>query len=127
MLKQEGYDLIGACMEVYNTLGYGLYEEVYQQSLEIELELRGIPYNAKQALKTHYKGRLLNKIYIPDLVVYNQIITELKSVNSLNEEHEAQLLNYLRLANTKVGYLVNFGHKHKLEWKRFIIWVISEN
>ena len=67
MYKDEGYQIMGAAFEVYNELGYGMAEEVYQQSLEIELELRGIPFETKRELRLKYKERLIEKRYVPDL------------------------------------------------------------
>jgi GxxExxY protein len=118
--KDEGYKLMGAAFEVYNDRGYGMAEEVYQESLEVELELRSIPYHAKSELRCFYKGRELKKRYIPDLLVFNCLVVELKAVTQLTSEHEAQLINYLRISRQPVGYLVNFGHKDALEWKRLI-------
>jgi GxxExxY protein len=119
--KDEGYKLMGAAFEVYNDRGFGLAEELHQECLEIELELRGIPYRAKQELKCHYKGRELKKRYVPDLFVFGCLIIELKAVSQLLPEHEAQLLNYMRITKQPIGYLINFGHKETLEWKRFIL------
>lgn len=119
--KNEGYEFMGAAFEVYNERGYGLAEEIYQECLEIELGLRGIRFQPKPELKCFYKGRELKKRYIPDLFVSGCLVVELKAVAELLPEHEAQLLNYMRLARQPVGYLVNFGHKGALEWKRFIL------
>ena len=119
--KDEGYRLMGAAFEVYNEQGYGLAEEIYQESLEIELEMRAIPFRSKQELKSFYKGRELKKRYVPDLLVFGCLVIELKSVSQLAPEHEAQLLNYMRITKQPVGYLINFGHKDTLEWKRFIL------
>lgn len=121
MFKAEGYKFMGAAFEVYNQLGYGMAEEVYQQSLEIELGLRGIPFHSKQELAMFYKGQMLETRYKPDLFVYEGIVVELKAVSELVSDHEAQLFNYLRIARKPVGYLVNFGSKGELEWKRFIV------
>ena len=109
MFKQEGYDLIGAAFEVYNVLGYGMAEEVYQQSLEIELGLRNIPFQSKSDIEVHYKVQTLTTVYRPDLLVFGEIIAELKAVKTLAPEHEAQLFNYMRISKKKVGYLINFG------------------
>ena len=81
---------MGAAFEVYNDRGHGLAEEIYQECLEIELELRGIPFTPKQELACCYKGRELKKRYIPDLFVFSCLVTELKSVSQLAPEHEAQ-------------------------------------
>ena len=121
MFKQEGYDLMGAAFEVYNESGYGMAEEIYQQSLEVEFELRTLPFESKPELKVFYKGRELKTVYRPDLIVFKEIVVELKAVTVLAPEHEAQLLNYLRISKKKVGYLINFGASRELEWKRFVL------
>lgn len=121
MLKQEGYDFMGAAFEVYNVLGSGMAEEVYQQSLEIELGLREIPFTSKSKLCVRYKNRLLETKYHPDLLVHQGIVVELKAVNALVSDHEAQLFNCMRISNKKVGYLVNYGSADSLEWKRFVL------
>ena len=72
-------------------------------------------------MHVYYKGQLLDKKYIPDLIVHDRIMVELKSVSRLAPEHEAQLLNYMRVTRQPVGYLINFGPVGKLEWKRFIL------
>ena len=117
----EGYALMGAAFEVHSELNGGLSEEIYQESLEWELGLRTIPFQTKAELKVYYKGHLLNKRYIPDLHVYEEVIAELKSVKELNSDHEQQLLNYMRITKKAVGYLINFGPMKQLEWKRFIL------
>jgi len=110
-----------AAFEVYNQLGYGMAEEVYQQSLEIELELRQIPFRSKQELVLFYKDRQLETRYKPDLFVFDGIVAELKAVRELIADHQAQLFNYMRIARISVGYLINFGAADQLEWKRFIL------
>ena len=119
--KDEGYKLMGAAFEVYNEQGYGMAEEIYQESVEIELEMRGIPFRARQELKCFYKGRELKKRYVPDLLAFDCLVVELKAVSQLLPEHEAQVFNYMRITKQPIGYLINFGHKDTLEWKRFIL------
>jgi GxxExxY protein len=121
MHEQEGYDLVGAAFEVYNELGYGMAEEVYQQCLEIELIRRAIPFESKRLLSLTYKGQEIEKKYQPDLFAFNAIAVELKSCKELLPEHEAQLFNYMRLARQPVGYLLNFGAKGGLQWKRYLL------
>jgi GxxExxY protein len=118
---KEGYRLMGAAFEVYNDRGYGLAEEIYQECLELELGFRGIPFVPKREIRCFYKGRELKKRYVPDLFVLDCLVVELKAVSELAPEHEAQLLNYMLLSHQPIGYLVNFGHKDTLEWKRFIL------
>ncbi|XZE32432.1 GxxExxY protein [Pirellulaceae bacterium SH501] len=121
MFKQEGYELMGAAFEVYNELGYGMAEDIYQAALEVELSLREIQFASQAELNVYFKGHLLTPKYRPDLLVFGEIVVELKALKELCSDHEAQLFNYMRIARKKVGYLTNFGKKGELEWKRFII------
>ena len=121
MFEQEGYDFMAAAFEVYNEIGYGLAEEIYQQSLEVELSLRKIQFLTKQELTVYYKGRKLATWYKPDLLIEGAIVVELKAATELLPDHESQLFNYMRVSRMAVGYLVNFGHKGSLQWKRFIL------
>ena len=119
--QQEGFDLMAAVFAVHNEVGGGLAEEVYQESLEIELSLRGIPFIAKQELTIFYKGRELKRCYVPDLYVHDGMVVELKAVSHLLPEHEAQLFNYMRLTGKCVGYLINFAPLKRAEWRRFVL------
>ncbi|CAM2803259.1 GxxExxY protein [Rariglobus hedericola] len=121
VFEQEGYDFMAACFEVYNQLGHGFLEEVYQESLELELTERAIPFTAQARLQLFYKGRPLRKYYEADLIVIGEIVVEIKAVKTLLPEHEAQLINYLRATKKRVGYIVNFGAQPSLEWKRRIL------
>ena len=120
MFKQEGYDLMAAAFEVYNTLGHGFLEEVYHECLLIELLKKGISFQSQPELNIIYKETTLNKTYRPDIYVCDAIIVELKAVKTLCDEHMAQLMNYLKATGKPVGYLINFGNPEKLEWKRII-------
>jgi len=116
--KEECYAIQGAVFEVYRTLGCGFLEAVYQESLELEMRLRRIPFVPQPELHLNYKEYTLKQIYRPDFICYGQIIVELKAVSNLVSEHEAQLLNYLKATNLRLGLLVNFGHYPKVEIKR---------
>ena len=120
-MGNKGYELMGAAFEVHRELGGGLSEEIYQESLQIELSMRELPFSSKDELLVYYKGHRLEKKYIPDLHVYSEIVTELKSVKALSADHERQLLNYMRITRKAVGYLINFGPIDKVEWKRYIL------
>ena len=119
--SEEGYRLMGAAFEVYNELGFGMAEEVYQQSLEIELALRNIPFVSKPLLSLQYKSRPIAKQYVPDLLVFSAILVELKAIKELIPDHTAQLFNYMRIAQLPCGYLINFGHPRELEWNRYVL------
>ena len=108
-------------MEVYNVLGPGFLEAVYQEAMEIELHLRSIPYTSKAPIPIFYKDRQLKKEYEADLICYEHIIVELKALDHLTRNFQSQLLNYLKGAKSSVGLLVNFGHVQDLEWKRMLL------
>ena len=121
LYQQEGYDFMAAVFEVYNELGSGFLEEVYHESLEIELTNRSIPFVSKPKLTIYYKGRPLKKQYEADLIVIGEIVVELKAVKTLAAEHEAQLINYLKATRKRVGYLLNFSAFPRLQWKRLVV------
>ena len=112
---EEAFAIRGAVFEVYRELGNGFREEVYQQCLEKELALRGIPFDAKKELRIFYKGEPIEKTYIPDLFCFGRIIVEIKAVERLSKEHRAQLMNYLKLTHSRLGLLVNFAAYPKVE------------
>ncbi|MFA4943312.1 MAG: GxxExxY protein [Lentisphaeria bacterium] len=120
LFKQEGYALIAAAFEVYDQIGAGFGEDIYQECLEKELNARGISFESQVHVPVYYKGEKLAKHFKPDLLAMNEIVVELKAVQQLVPEHEAQRLNYLKATRKKVGYLINFGHANQLEWKRFV-------
>jgi GxxExxY protein len=91
LFKDEVYAIYGAAIEVHKELGSGFLEAVYQEALEIELQSRGIPFESQKSLPILYKGRLLKKEYVADLVCYGKIIVELKSIKELSEKEEPRL------------------------------------
>lgn len=105
------YDLTGAAMEVYNELGRGMEEAIYQEAMLRELTLRGIDCEREKVLHTYYKGVQMDKVYQADFVS-NGIIIEFKSTSMLTSDHRAQLFNYLRITRLKRGILINFGEDH---------------
>ena len=118
--EEETYALRGAIFEVYKTLGDGYLEEVYQNALEEELKLRGIPFAAKKKLHIMYKGRDCG-LYEPDFICFDKIIVELKAVETLHPKHSAQLMNYLRATGHKLGLLVNFCAYPKVDVRRIAV------
>ena len=113
MTKQEYmeiYNLVGAAMEVYNTLGRGMAEPIYQEAIEKELELRNMKAEREKMLVAYYKGEPLKKVYYADFY-YKGIVVELKSVDEITPEHRAQLFNYMRITKQHRGLLLNFGEE----------------
>lgn len=121
LFEQEGYALMGAAFEVYNELGSGFLEEVYQEALERVLIEKQIPYVAQPRLEVSFRGHPLTKFYVADFLVFGEIVVELKATRTIAPEHEAQLLNELRATNKRVGYLLNFGAFPKLQWSRRVL------
>lgn len=119
--KQESYDIVGAAMEVNNTLGFGFLEAVYQEALEIELRKRQIPFDPQKELQIHYGDVVLIQKYKPDFICYDKIIIEIKAVSALDDSHRAQLYNYLHATGYKLGILINFGNSEGLEWERKVL------
>jgi GxxExxY protein len=127
LYKDEVYAIVGAAMDVYNDLGPGFLENVYQEAMEIELEAKGVPSKSIQEIHIKYKGRQLKRFYIADLVCYDKIIVEIKAMSTLTLKEEGQLINYLKATGMKVGVLINFGHYPNLEWKRLVFTRESSN
>ena len=121
LFKDEVFAIMGAAFEVYNTVGHGFAEPVYQELLEIELGLRDIPFEPQYDILINYKGKQLQHAYRADFIVFGKIIIEIKALDRLTGREEAQLLNYLKATGMQVGLLINFGSSHKLEWKRFAL------
>lgn len=118
--KQESFNIVGAAMKVYNTLGHGFLEAVYQESLSIELDLQGIPNEREKELKIYYNNVELKQTYKADFVCFDKIIVELKAVRTLEDSHRSQVYNYLHATGNKLGLLLNFGNPERLEWERIV-------
>jgi GxxExxY protein len=116
--KEESYRIIGACFEVYNQKGFGFTEPVYQECLQIELELQGIPFVAQPEIQLGYKGHPLTQSFKPDFICFDKIIAEIKTVSAIIDAHRAQALNYLNAMNFELGLLINFGSFPKLVYER---------
>ncbi len=118
-LNDITYKVNGAIFEVNRILGPGFLEKVYENALLIELRERGLKAESQVAIKVVYKGEEVGE-YFADILVEDEIILELKAVQSLEKIHEAQILNYLKASGKKVGLLINFTHP-KAAIKRFIL------
>ncbi len=108
-LDQIAKDVVDSAYQVHKIMGPGLAEAVYQECIEREFRRRQIPFVSQEPITIYYKGEQLVARYIADLVVEGRVIVELKAVSELHPIFEAQLLNYLKLSNTKLGFLINFN------------------
>lgn len=121
LFEEETFVIRGAVFEVYREMGAGFLEPVYQECLESEFASKGIPFVSQPELKLNYKGQPLKQTYRPDFICYEQIIIELKAVKNIAPEHRAQVLNYLKATNLRLGLLVNFGSYPKAQIERLIV------
>lgn len=116
--KELTAKVIGACFEVANELGNGFLESVYRKALMIALQQSGLEADEEAPLKVSFRGQIVGDFYA-DILVDNRLVIELKATKALTAEHDAQVMNYLKATNIKVGLLINFG-KTKVEWRRLV-------
>ena len=116
--KELTNKILKSYYKVYNTLGFGFLEKVYENALMIELEKNGIEAIKQKPIKVFYDNQLIGE-YFADIMVEESIILELKAVEYLIEEHENQLINYLKSTNIEIGLLLNFGKKPEIRRKFF--------
>ncbi len=119
VLKNEVFEIVGCAMEVLNTLGHGLLEKPYENALVVEFGLRQILYQQQPNFDVMYKQVKVGK-YIPDLIVFDQVIVDTKVIDKISNHEQGQILNYLKITGMKVGLILNFKHS-KLEWQRFVL------
>ena len=119
IFKEESYSIIGKCMEVHNNLGPGFLEIVYKDALEYEFRKHNISFQREKEYNIKYKDIVLAHKFYADFIVYDEIILEIKASKDIIDEHIAQTINYLKLADSDLGIIVNFNKK-SLEHKRVI-------
>ena len=124
---------IGAFYKVYNTLGYGFSEKVYENALALELRKLGLRVESQQPITVYYDHEVIGQFFA-DIVVNETVILELKAVHELVAEHEAQLLNYLKATLIEVGLLLNFGPTPEVKRKVYdnqrkgsLSWIREQN
>ncbi len=118
-LKEEVFQIVGCAMEVLNTLGHGLLEKPYENALVVEFGLRNIPFHQQPRFDVIYKSIKVGE-YIPDLIVFDQIVVDTKTIERITDVERGQILNYLKITGLKVGVILNFK-RAKLEWERLVL------
>ena len=118
LYKELSYKIIGLAMEVYNKLGYGFLEKVYENALMILFKREGIKAEQQVPIKVYFEGKVVGN-YVADILIENKIILELKSVERIINVHKAQVLNYLTATGVHLGIILNFG-KEELTFERFV-------
>ncbi|NWF37478.1 GxxExxY protein [Mariprofundus sp. KV] len=119
LLKREAHQIVGCAMEVLNTLGHGFLEKPYENALVVEFGLQGIPFKQQPRFDVNYKSVKVGE-YIPDLICFDQIVVDTKSIDKVTNHEIGQMLNYLKMTNLKLGILLNFKHS-TLEWRRVVL------
>lgn len=110
--------ILRAFYNVYNELGFGFAEKVYEKAMVVELSLLGVPCERQKAISVYYKSQPIGEYYC-DIVVNNLVILEIKAVAAIAPEHEVQLFNYLKATDIEIGFVLNFGRKPEFKRKRF--------
>lgn len=118
--QEESYQIMGVLFDIQNNLGGGFSEIVYKDALEYEFSIQNIPFEREKEYSVKYKDTILKHKFYSDFVVYDKIIIEIKSCDSINESHIAQCINYLKVSGNKLAILVNFT-KDNLEYKRIAL------
>jgi GxxExxY protein len=121
LYQNEAFQIRGAVFQVYRAMGAGFLEGVYQECLEVEFARRGVLFEAMKPLALTYQGQALRQTYVADFVCYGRIIVEIKAARTIAPEHRAQVINYLRATDMKLGLLVNFGSTPRVEIERFVL------
>lgn len=117
--KELVFRIIGCAMAAHNTLGHGLREKTYENSLAVEFKYQGLEYSKQTSFPVYYRNELVDE-FIPDLVVEKRVIVDTKTVESIVDEHHGTMLNYLKITGLKVGVIINDKHR-KLEWERLVL------
>lgn len=119
LFKDEVYQIVGAAIEVLNGLGHGLHEKPYENALIVEFALRRVPFRQQPSYDVFYKGQRVG-LFVPDLVVFDEIVVDTKVIDRITDVERGQILNYLRITKFRVGVILNFKNP-KLEWERVVL------
>ena len=112
--------IIGLAMEVHRELGCGFLEALYQEAFEHELKLNRIGFVTQKPHRVAYKDIILRHPYIPDLIVEEKVVVDLKAIQEIGAIEETQMINYLKITKMQVGLIINFGRR-SLEWNRLVL------
>jgi GxxExxY protein len=119
LYENETHLIIGCAFEVLNTLGHGLWEKPYENALCVEFGLRNISYRQQPHFDVMYKSVKIGE-YIPDLIVFDKIIVDTKTIERITNHEKGQIMNYMKITNLKLGLILNFKYA-KLQWERIIL------
>ena len=119
LAKEEVFQIVGCAIEVLNTLGHGLLEKPYENALVMEFGLRKIPFRQQPVFDVLYKDQKVG-LFVPDLITFDALVVDTKVIDGITKHERGLMLNYLRIANLRIGVILNFKHP-KLEWERIVL------
>ena len=119
ILKNEVYSIVSCAFDILNGIGHGLHEKPYENALAVEFAHRGIPFVQQPRFPVSWRNTMIGE-FVPDLIAYNLIIIDTKTIERITQIERGQMLNYLRITRLQVGLILNFK-KPKLEWERIIL------
>jgi GxxExxY protein len=119
IFPEETHQIVGSAMEVLNHIGHGFHEKIYENALVVEFELRGIPWVQQRAFDIVFKQNVVGT-YIPDLICFDQIIVDTKTIEAITDLERGKMINYLKVTGLKLGLLINFKHP-RLQWERVVL------
>jgi GxxExxY protein len=119
LLKEEVFNIVGAAIEVLNHIGHGFHEKPYENALVVEFGLRKISFEQQKSFDLLYKNCKVGE-FVPDLIAFNAVIVDTKTIDRITDFERGQMLNYLRITKLRIGVLLNFKNP-KLEWERLVL------
>ena len=119
VFEEKTYQVIGCAMSALNGLGHGFFEKIYENALAIEFSEKGIPFQQQKKFSVLYKNKIVGE-YIPDFIIADQIVLEIKTIDRITNIEKGQILNYLKVTGLSIGLILNFKNP-KLEWERIIL------
>ena len=118
LLKEETGRIIGFAFDVLNEPGHGLYEKIYENALGVDFQLNGIPYSQQRRHDVLYKKQPVG-FYVPDLIVFEEVIVDCKTIEHIADEERGKMINYLKITGLRIGLILNFKHP-RLEFERMV-------
>ncbi len=119
LLKEETHQILGCAFEVLNEVGHGLHEKIYENAMVVEFKLRGIPCDQQKRYPVLFKGVLVGE-YVPDLIAYDLVIVDAKTIDRITDHERGKMINYLRKSKLRIGLILNLKHA-RLEWERIVV------
>ncbi|GAA5482501.1 GxxExxY protein [Haloferula sargassicola] len=119
VLKDEAHAIVGGAMEVHNGLGFGLNEKPYENALVVEFTHRGIPFVQQPRFPVLWRNVKVGE-FIPDLIAFERIVVDTKTIEQITDHERGQMLNYLRITQFPLGLIINFKHR-RLQWERIVL------